>query len=245
MTIPSSIRNLRNLTSLVISDSNLTTQTLSAFARIGNLKFLTIDSCGCSVCQLPPTIGNMTSLERLDISECQLSGPIPQEVGALKKLTSLVVLLTGLSGRIPSSIANLTQLTELRLDRNNLSGEIPTSLFTLPALQHLDLSQNQFSGPIHEFDGASSRLKSVYLETNELTGQIPQSLLVLPTLTHLDIDGNNLMGSVDLESSLWRLENLTYLYLSNNKLTVTEGEGSNNSSSTYPSRLVELGLASC
>ena len=35
-----------------------------------------------------------------------------------------------------------------------------------------------------------------------------------------------------------------HLYLSHNKLTVTEGEGSN-SSSTYPSRLVGLGLASC
>ncbi|KAG2621977.1 hypothetical protein PVAP13_3NG293446, partial [Panicum virgatum] len=52
------------------------------------------------------------------------------------------------------------------------------------------------------------------------------------------------MGSVDLASSLWRLENLTYLGLSHNKLTVTEGEGTN-SSSTYPSRLVGLGLANC
>jgi len=51
------------------------------------------------------------------------------------------------------------------------------------------------------------------------------------------------MGLVDLDS-LWRLENLTYIFLSHNKLTVMEGEGSN-SSSVYPSWLVELGLASC
>ena len=119
------------------------------------------------------------------------------------------------------------------------AGEIPTSLFTLPALQYLDLSWNQLSGPIHEFEGVSSRI-----QMNEMTGQIPQSLLVLPKLTHFDIEGNNSMGLVDLASLLWRLENLTYLDLSHNKLTVTEGEGSN-SSFTYPSRLMGLALASC
>jgi hypothetical protein len=108
----------------------------------------------------------------------------------------------------------------------------------------LGLSQNQLSGPIHEFEGVSSRLKSIVLQGNELTGQIPRSLLVLPNLMHLNTAGNNLMGSVDLASSLWRLENLTSLYLSHNKLTVTEEEGSN-SSSTCPSRFVGLGLANC
>ena len=78
---------------------------------------------------------------------------------------------------------------------------------------------------------------------NNLTGQIPQSLLVLPNLTELDIEGNNLMGSVDL-ASLWG-EKLTSLFLSYNKLTIIEGEDTNNSSSTYPHQLMEIGLASC
>ena len=78
---------------------------------------------------------------------------------------------------------------------------------------------------------------------NNLTGQIPQSLLVLPNLKDLNIEGNNLMGSVDL-ASLWG-KDLTSLFLSYNKLTVIEGEGINNSLSTYPYQLVELGLASC
>ncbi|KAG0531485.1 hypothetical protein BDA96_04G027000 [Sorghum bicolor] len=78
---------------------------------------------------------------------------------------------------------------------------------------------------------------------NKLTGQIPQSLLVLPNLKDLDIEGNSLMGSVDLASL--SEENLTSLFLSYNNLTVIEGEGINNSSSTYHYQLVELGLASC
>ncbi|XP_066320078.1 receptor like protein 22-like [Miscanthus floridulus] len=245
MTIPSSIGNLKNLTSLVISESNLTTQTLSSITNIIDLKFLKIE-CYDSFFAIPSAIGNMTNLERLHILNCWSSrpiGPIPHEVGALKKLESLVLHSMGLSGRIPSTIANLTQLTELRLHGNHLSGEIPTSLFTLPALGYLDLSENQLSGPINEFDAASSCLKSVYLEMNNLTRQIPQSLLVLPNLKDLNIEGNNLMGSVDL-ASLWG-KNLTSLFLSYNKLTVIEGEGINNSLSTYPYQLVELGLASC
>ncbi|CAL4898027.1 unnamed protein product [Urochloa decumbens] len=123
MTIPSSMGNFKILTRLMISGSNLTTQTLSAVANIRSLKFLSIYSCGCSVGRLPSAIGNMTSLQRLGIWGCQLSGPIPHEVGAVKKLTSLALSRTGLSGRIPSSIANLTQLTALRLDQNYLSGK--------------------------------------------------------------------------------------------------------------------------
>jgi len=97
------------------------------------------------------------------------------------------------------------------------AGKIPTSIFTLPALQQLDLSENQLCGTIHEFNGASSHLKWVYLRSNELIRQIPQSLLVLPNLTDLDISRNNLMGLVDLDL-LWRLEKLTSLFLSHNKL---------------------------
>ncbi|WVZ78075.1 hypothetical protein U9M48_025840 [Paspalum notatum var. saurae] len=243
MMIPSSIVNLKNLQGLLIFGSNLTTQTLSAIANINSLKFFMIGDCGCLLEQLPSAIGNMTDLETLEIFNCQLSGPIPHEVGKMKKLKTLAVSWTALSGRIPSSIANLTRLTELVLYQNYLIGEIPTAIFTLPTLQYLDLSENQLSGPIQNFDGVSSCLKGVYLQNNNLTGQIPQALMVLPNLTDLILYGNHLMGSVDL-ASLWRLENLTYLDLSQNKLTVMEGEDSN-SSFIYPSQLMKVRLVGC
>jgi hypothetical protein len=122
MTTASSIGNPKYLTRLAIYYSNLTTQTLQVVANIGSLKFFTIESCGCLLGQLPSTTGNMSNLERLDISGRQLSGPIPHEVGALKKLKSLTLSYNGLSGRIPNATANLTQLTELLLEGNCLSG---------------------------------------------------------------------------------------------------------------------------
>jgi Leucine-rich repeat (LRR) protein len=128
MIIPSSIGNLRNLTSLLILGSNFTTQTLSSVTNIRNLKNFEIycdDSDYMFLAgKLPSAIGNMSNLEKLDISGCQLSGPIPHEVGALKELKSLVLHFIGLSGRIASTIANLTQLTELQLDGNHLRGTV-------------------------------------------------------------------------------------------------------------------------
>ncbi|WVZ50374.1 hypothetical protein U9M48_001632 [Paspalum notatum var. saurae] len=241
VTVPS-FGNLKNLRSLVISDSNLTAQTLSAVANLKTLKSFTINDCYI-LGQLPSTVGNMSNLEIFEILSSDLSGTIPHEVGQMQKLTSLVLGYTRLSGRIPSSIGNLTELTELVISDSHLSGEIPTSLFSLPALKELILGENQLSGPIPEFSVVSSNLYLIDLSTNELTGQIPQIFFVLTSLRYLDISENNLTGSVDL-ASFWRLENLTHLAFSNNKLSVTEGEV-RNSSSNYLSGLTELGLADC
>ncbi|CAL4986520.1 unnamed protein product [Urochloa decumbens] len=242
VTNSSIIGNSKNLRSLSISDSNIKEQTLSAVANLKTLKTLSINNCGL-LGKLPSSIGNMSSLEVLNIFDCQLSGPMPHEIGQIKKLTSLILGYTGLSGTIPGSIGNLTQLTELAIYFGHLSGEIPTPLFSLPALQVLDLQRNKLSGPIQEFNVVSSHLYSIDLSINGLTGQIPQSFFVLTSLRYLDIAENNLTGSVDL-ASFWRLNNLTYLSLSNNKLSVMDGEVCNYSSN-YLSGLTKVGLASC
>ncbi|KAL6847843.1 hypothetical protein ACP4OV_021971 [Aristida adscensionis] len=239
-TIPSTIGNSKSLRSLEMYGSKLTT--LSALASLINLRIFAIYDSEISG-QLPPAVGNMSNLEILVLSSCQISGPIPLEVGALAKLRFLVLSGTSLSGSIPSSTINLTRLIRLELSDNYLSGEIPTYLYTLPALRGLFLWRNQLSGPIHEFKVVRSRLTSIALDENELTGQIPQSLLALANLTVLSIAHNNLKGSVDL-ASLWKLENLTDLDLSGNKLSVTD-EQISKPSSTYLSRLRRLGLANC
>ncbi|XP_066317801.1 receptor like protein 22-like isoform X2 [Miscanthus floridulus] len=243
--IPSAIGNMTSLERLHILDCWSSRPIGPIPHEVGALKkleSLVLGYMGLSG-RIPSTIANLTQLAELWLGGNYFSGRIPSTIANLTQLTELRLEGNHLSGRIPSTIANLTQLTELWLEGNHLSGEIPTSLFTLPALGYLDLSENQLSGPINEFDAASSCLKNVYLEMNNLTGRIPQSLLVLPNLKELNIEGNNLMGSVDL-ASLWG-KDLTSLFLSYNKLTVIEGEGINNSLSTYPYQLVELGLASC
>jgi len=119
------VANLSDLRELYLDGVSLSPSTaedcFKALAKsVPHLRVLSLE--GCSL-EGHLGFGNMTSLERLDISDCQLSGPIPQEVGAINKLTSLGLANTGLSGRIPSSIGNLTQLTDLWLNSNSLIGK--------------------------------------------------------------------------------------------------------------------------
>ncbi|XP_039849075.1 receptor kinase-like protein Xa21 [Panicum virgatum] len=73
---------------------------------------------------IPPSLGNMTHLEQLDLGNNSLSGSIPRTLG------------------------NLQQLTVMDLSHNNLEGDIPSNLGDLGLLQHLDLSDNKIKGII-------------------------------------------------------------------------------------------------
>ena len=98
--------------------------------------------------ETPPELGDLASLEQLDLSNNNLSGPIPPDLGNLTSLTRLHLYGNELSGPIPSTLGNLAKLRELFLGVNDLSGEIPPELGNLTALTRLGLSRNELSGPI-------------------------------------------------------------------------------------------------
>ncbi|XP_020424817.1 receptor-like protein 2 [Prunus persica] len=56
-----------------------------------------------------------------------LTGNIPANIGNLESIETLDLSLNKLSGSIPQSMVNLTFLNHLNLSYNNLSGKIPTS----------------------------------------------------------------------------------------------------------------------
>ena len=67
--------------------------------------------------EMPPELGNLTSLRRLEIRDNQLSGEIPPELGYLTNLGTLYLLGNQLSGEIPPELGNLN-LIRLLLDHN-------------------------------------------------------------------------------------------------------------------------------
>ena len=76
----------------------------------------------------------------------KLSGTIPPELGDLTALTRLDFSGNQLSGTIPTELGNLTALTRLDLDRNQLSGTIPPELGNLTNLDALYLAGNRLKG---------------------------------------------------------------------------------------------------
>lgn len=60
--------------------------------------------------EIPNTIGDLTALEELLLSDNQLTGEIPPSFGNLVRLIQLRLDNTSLSGTLPLSLANLSQL---------------------------------------------------------------------------------------------------------------------------------------
>ncbi|KAE8671834.1 hypothetical protein F3Y22_tig00111917pilonHSYRG00182 [Hibiscus syriacus] len=163
---------------------------------------------------IPGELGGLVNLEQLDLSYNNLSGEIPQELGRLKSLAILDLSSNDLEGVVPFGLGQLHLLQKLDFSSNRLNGKIPSQLGKLNRLVLLDLSQNSINGPLPE---TLSGLEHLHFSRCGLTGKIPNSLSSLNNLTALSLDNNSLKGTIP--SNLGYLPNLDQLNLSHNKLT--------------------------
>ena len=96
---------------------------------------------------ISPSLGRLTALEVLDLSDNRLAGPIPPRLGELSGLIILDLGENELTGTIPPELGRLTHLHSLRLGLNRLSGEIPPELGQLRLLQHMWLAATTCPDP--------------------------------------------------------------------------------------------------
>ncbi|KAF3956472.1 hypothetical protein CMV_018401 [Castanea mollissima] len=94
---------------------------------------------------------NLDLMSTLDLSLNKLIGEIPPKLGQLSSLHGLNLSHNQLTGPIPKSISNLTQLESLDLSHNNLSGEIPSTLIDMNSLAIFNVSHNNLSGKLPDF----------------------------------------------------------------------------------------------
>jgi len=166
---------------------------------------------------ISPELGNLTNLVSLQLSRNKLTGNIPSEIGNLSNLQGLHLYCNELTGSIPSEIGDLSHLLYLDLGDNQLTGSIPPEIGNLTNLIGLYLGANQWTGSIPSEIGNLTNLVYLFLPGNQLTGSIPPEIGTLSDLQELYLAGNQLTGTIP--SEIGNLTNLQYLYLGHNGLT--------------------------
>lgn len=153
--------------------------------------------------EIPAKFSKMCgSLNFLDVSGNQITGPIPIGLGDLVSLVSLNLSWNQLQGPIPISLGQIRNLLFLSLAGNNLTGPIPTSLGQLYSLEVLDLSSNSLTGEIPKGFENLRNLTELLLNNNKLSGHIPTGLANVTTLSAFNVSFNNLSGSLPSNSNL-------------------------------------------
>ncbi|KAA8545978.1 hypothetical protein F0562_020571 [Nyssa sinensis] len=185
--------------------------------RLISLQVLDLRSCSI-IGAIPSSLGNLTNLTTLYLSDNILTGIIPSSLGQLGRLSILDLSQNSLTGSFPPSFASLGNLTLLDMSSNYLSGTIPPAIGTLSKLQFLNLSNNSLSSSIPAQLGDLSSLVDLDLSLNSLSGSVPPDLRGLRNLQKMVIGNNLLVGS--LPSNLFpALTQLHFIVLSHNDFT--------------------------
>ncbi|CAK9137334.1 unnamed protein product [Ilex paraguariensis] len=146
---------------------------------------------------IPLSVGKMKNLNRLDLSDNDLSGRIHDNWRDLQELQNIDLSRNNLSGNIPRSMCSLPSLSVLKLGDNSLSGELSPSLKNSISLTLIDIGENRFTGNVPKWIGESLPLLSeLRMRDNMFTGNIPEQLCSLSHLHVLDLALNNLSGTI-------------------------------------------------
>ena len=168
---------------------------------------------------VPPEIGILTGLRRVDISGGVgpgISGPLPPELAELVSLEIFTAQENAISGALPESFSAWSNLRILNLNNNDMTGPLPTAIGNFVGLTFLDVSSNGFSGRVPEAIGSLVNLVTLKLGNNAFTS-LPASFANLVNLSSFDASFNSLSGP--LFDNWSGLVNLRDLDLHSNTIT--------------------------
>ncbi|XP_042386763.1 receptor-like protein EIX2 [Zingiber officinale] len=190
---------------------------------------------------IPASIGNLTSLQVLDLSFNNLIGSIPS---SMSNFNSMVVKQNYTDHLLYASVCDikfyrcpvchmgnsfkdniiitakgltneytnaLSAVASIDLSNNNISGEIPKEITKLHGLDFLNLSNNHLIGRIPENLGAMKELESLDLSMNYLMGEILVELSALSFLEFLNLSHNNLSGRIPTGDQLSTFNDSIYV----------------------------------
>ena len=165
------------------------------------------------------TTGFMTALQELNLSQTNISGNFPANLNNLAHLEVLDVSQCQMSGILPNSnLLTLTKLYKINLSHNQFIGNLPNDLSPLNKLIELDFSSNKLTGSIKNTLQNSINLillERLNLSDNNFTGTLPDNLSHFSSLKNLDVSRNRLTGTI---STIYPTH-LTELYFQQNRFT--------------------------
>lgn len=166
---------------------------------------------------IPASIGNLSELITLDMSNNHIIGSIPSHVCSLIHLLSLNLQNNSLTQSIPQNIGSLMNLQTLTLANNNMNGTLPAMITVLKKLQIVDVCRNKFSGKITgSFYTSLVNMMELSLCFNLFVGIIPKGISHMTKLQKLIANDNYLSGSLPV--TIGALVDLKILQLDNNYL---------------------------
>ncbi|KAI1714348.1 leucine rich repeat domain-containing protein [Ditylenchus destructor] len=231
--IPSTIRDLSQLTELFLYKNKLSTLP-PELGNLTNLRILGLSENNLS--SLPDTLSALKHLETLDLRHNKLNEQIPQvifqmesietlwlrynkiskvspDIGKLKRL-KMIDLRENKITELPKEIGQIQSLSILLMSSNHLKN-LPTEIGDCIQLTQLDLQHNELQ-TLPSSMGQLSSLKRLGIRYNQIT-ELPASLSKCTLLDEFIIESNKLQSLPD--GILASLPNLKTINLSRNQLT--------------------------
>ncbi|XP_031096918.1 probable LRR receptor-like serine/threonine-protein kinase At3g47570 [Ipomoea triloba] len=215
--IPGEIGGLFRLRYLDLATNALTGElaklNLSSCVQLMELQFSENGLQG----KLPTVLANLKKLQQLTLGSNRLTGGIPPTFGNLSSLQLLGLEMNHLKGRIPHEITRCLGLNFLSLSDNNFTGTLSPSFFNMTSIQAFSLSENSLEGTIPRYIGDTMpNLEIFYFGGNKLHGTIPISFPNASKLKEFEVVDNHLVGKVP--DNIGRLKDLLLLNLGYNLL---------------------------
>ncbi|KAM4077565.1 hypothetical protein ACJW30_12G147700 [Castanea mollissima] len=213
----------------------------SSLFQLVHLQLLDLSYNNFNFSQIPSSIGNLSKLQDLRLSNSFFSGQIPSEISQLSTLSSLDLSCNshpsscsffGLFSSDPSSkrllelkrphfeslVQNLTNLEALFLSLVNIPYPVPSLLANMSSLSFLILTSCGLLGELPTNIFQLPNAEFLHLVQNPgligMSGEIPGSIGNLGSLEQLILDSNNFSGLV--LPSIGNLSKLTVMMLSGN-----------------------------
>uniref|UniRef100_A0A0E0DCT1 non-specific serine/threonine protein kinase n=1 Tax=Oryza meridionalis TaxID=40149 RepID=A0A0E0DCT1_9ORYZ len=228
--IASSVSNLKSLKSLGVAAAGDSHQEElpSSIGELRSLTSLQLSGSGI-VGEMPSWVANLTSLETLQFSNCGLSGQLPSFIGNLKNLSTLKLYACNFSGQVPPHLFNLTNLEVINLHSNGFIGTIElSSFFKLPNLSILNLSNNKLSVLVREHNSSwepINNFDTLCLASCNIS-KLPDTLRHMQSVQVLDLSSNHIHGTIPQWAWDNWINSLILMNLSHNQFSGSIGYGS-------------------